>query len=63
MVLLYNMVLTTTSKPAFLPHSLFDYLSYYCLILYNYDHIIMYVGLIGHSAVVFHVFMFFSYFS
>ena len=55
--------LTTTSKPAFLPCSLFDYLSYYCLILYNYDHIIMYVGLIGHSAVVFHVFMFFSCFS
>jgi len=24
-----NMVLTTTSKPAFLPWSLFDYLSYY----------------------------------
>ena len=29
MVPLYNMVLTTTSKPAFLPCSLFDYLSYY----------------------------------
>jgi len=28
-VLLYNMVLTTTSKPTFLPWSLFDYLSYY----------------------------------
>jgi len=28
-VLLYNMVLTTTSKPAFLPWSLFDYVSYY----------------------------------
>jgi len=28
-VLLYNMVLTTTSKPTFLPCSLFDYLSYY----------------------------------
>jgi len=27
--LLYNMVLTTTSKPTFLPWSLFDYLSYY----------------------------------
>jgi len=25
-----------------------------------YDHMIMYVGLFGHSAVVFHVFMFFS---
>ena len=28
-VLLYSMVLTTTSKPTFLPWSLFDYLSYY----------------------------------
>ena len=28
-VLSYNMVLTTTSKPTFLPWSLFDYLSYY----------------------------------
>ena len=28
-VLLHNMVLTTTSKPTFLPLSLFDYLSYY----------------------------------
>jgi len=28
-VLSYNMVLTTTSKPTFLPLSLFDYLSYY----------------------------------
>ena len=28
-VLLYNMVLTTTSKPTFLPLSLFDYLFYY----------------------------------
>jgi len=27
-----------------------------------YDYMIMYVGLFGHSAVVFHVFMFFSYF-
>jgi len=24
-----------------------------------YDHVIMYVGLFGHSAVVFHVFMFY----
>jgi len=28
-VLLYNVVLTSTSKPTFLPRSLFDYLSYY----------------------------------
>jgi len=28
-VLFYNTILTTTSKPTFLPCSLFDYLSYY----------------------------------
>ena len=54
-VLLYNMVLTTTSKPTFLPCSLFDYLShYYAATLY--DHKFMYVGLFVHSPVVFHVF-------
>ena len=31
-VLLYNMVLTTTSKPTFLALSLFDHLSYYYLL-------------------------------
>ena len=48
------MVLTTTSKPTFLPWSLFDK----CVLLLDilYDHMIMYVGLFGHSAVVFHVF-------
>ena len=30
---IYNMVLTITSKPTFLPWSLFDYLSYYLAIL------------------------------
>jgi len=51
------MVLTTTSKPTFLPWSLFDK----CVLLLDilYDHMIMYVGLFGHSAVVFHVFMFY----
>jgi len=56
-VLLYNMVLTTTSKPTFLPWPLFDYLSLLPAILY--DHMNMYVGLFGHSVVVFHVFMFY----
>ena len=50
---IYNMVLTTTSKPTFLPWSLFDYLSLLPAILY--DHMNMYVGPFGHSAVVFHV--------
>jgi len=40
-VLLYNMVLTITSKPTFLPWPVFDYLSYYQL-FYNYDNTIMY---------------------
>jgi len=49
------MVLTTTSKPTFLPWSLLDYLShYYAATLY--DHKFMYVGLFVHSPVVFHVF-------
>jgi len=63
-VLLYNIVLTTTSKSTFLPWSLFDYLSLLLAILY--DHMIMCVGLFGQSAVVFPVFlcfvMFFSMF-
>jgi len=44
------MVLTTTSKPTFLL-SLFDY--FVLLLDLLYDH------MIGHSAVVFHVFMFY----
>ena len=54
--LVYHTVLTTTSKPTFLPWSLLDYVS---LLAILHDHMIMYVGLFGHSAVVFHVFMFY----
>ena len=32
------------------------------LLAIPYDHMIMYVGLFGHSAVVFHAFMFFMFF-
>jgi len=53
------MVLTTTSKPTFLPWSLFDKCVLGLLLDILYDHMIMYVGLFGHSAVVFHVFMFY----
>ena len=45
-----------TIKPTFLPWSLLDYLS---LLDTLSDHVFMYVGLFGHSAVVFHVIMFF----
>ena len=58
-VLLNSMVLTTTSKPTFLPWSLFDY--FVLLLAILYEHMIMYVPVVlfGHSAVVFHVFMFY----
>jgi len=48
-VLLYNMVLTTTSKRAFLPLSLL-FLATLC------DHMFMYVGLFIHSADCFFMF-------
>jgi len=57
-VLLYSMVLTSTNKPTFLPWSLYIWL-FVLLLAILYDHMIMYVGLFGHSAVVFHVIMFF----
>ena len=41
-----------------LPLLTFNCLSYYGLLAILYDHMIMYVDLFGHSAVVFHVFMF-----
>ena len=50
-VLLYNMVLTT-----------FYFLTMVLLLAILYDHMIMYLGLFGHSAVVFHDSMFFSCF-
>ena len=50
-VLLYNMVLTT-----------FYFLTMVLLLAILYDHMIMYLGLFGHFAVVFRDFMFFPCF-
>jgi len=55
------MVLTNTSKPTFVTMEVSIWL-FFLLLAILYDHMIMYVGLFGHSAVVFHVFMFFRAF-
>jgi len=52
------MVLTTTSKPAF---SIWLFVLG-LLLATLYDHMIMYLGLFGHSVVVFHVFLCFFMF-